>query len=793
MTNQEIITRGELIRDETVTGANTAQRVGEAFVAIGENLSELEKNIGFLEWEDITFTSNNGLVSSVDGSISENADYMYTEIDLTNSVYSKLSFTTRAFTGNYGYGFFVRGVWIGTKTTKNETIDIIIPDGSTAFRLCWHKTMSQHIIGGKSKLITDKLQKQIDENTEGINRIDNKITDLYSKLGTDTYVDIRYTEIFGHVVDSDTGSLVETEGYASVEIQLSGTSFTKIKFKTWKYSGNRGYGFVFSDGHWEGVRTTTVQEIIVDIPTDAITFKTCWSTQTSWFSQKIEGCVEDSVIVNLQRQINDNVSSINGLNTSISDLSKKLGSDVWENIEFTANVGLVNSEDGTIDTTSSISSDYNYAIIDLSEGIYKKISFLPRKFYGYYGYGFVLSDGSWKGTRGTITSTTPVEIEIPVDAVTFKTCWYKTQNQEIKTLKTQDNYTNLQEQISELREEIENSSKEGYTFKPFTISVPDCKDIIPNLTVASLYQMWDELVEEQKICFNPTASESSKVYAEKYIKISDIGYDQSNTYKMRKVELGIQNGTNNTYDASYTPDIQTKKVIVCANIHGRAGDAHIPAYLMYWLAKFILENRDSNELAQWLLTNYYFVIIPIGNPWGFMQGTRYNSRNIDLNRNFDADFVPNADPYGTGITGGTTAASELETQNIQSVIDDNTDAWMYVDFHSQPEASSSSTWKRDRMQYLPKSTNAGLFAQCEKAREYARLVANDWIEVIGSDEGGMSKQYAIKKGIARALTLEAATWHPGEHRNENGSYVNFGPKAMTGAARLFLSLLRFEN
>ena len=44
MTNQEIITRGELIRDETVTGANTAQRVGEAFVAIGENLEEVKEN-----------------------------------------------------------------------------------------------------------------------------------------------------------------------------------------------------------------------------------------------------------------------------------------------------------------------------------------------------------------------------------------------------------------------------------------------------------------------------------------------------------------------------------------------------------------------------------------------------------------------------------------------------------------------------------------------------------------------------------------------------------------------------
>lgn len=49
MTNQEIITRGELIRDETVTGANTAQRVGEAFVAIGENLEKNSDDIDNLE------------------------------------------------------------------------------------------------------------------------------------------------------------------------------------------------------------------------------------------------------------------------------------------------------------------------------------------------------------------------------------------------------------------------------------------------------------------------------------------------------------------------------------------------------------------------------------------------------------------------------------------------------------------------------------------------------------------------------------------------------------------------
>lgn len=56
MTNQEIITRGELIRDETVTGANTAQRVGEAFVAIGENLEEVTNRN-----EPIVFTESKEL------------------------------------------------------------------------------------------------------------------------------------------------------------------------------------------------------------------------------------------------------------------------------------------------------------------------------------------------------------------------------------------------------------------------------------------------------------------------------------------------------------------------------------------------------------------------------------------------------------------------------------------------------------------------------------------------------------------------------------------------------------
>lgn len=294
------------------------------------------------------------------------------------------------------------------------------------------------------------------------------------------------------------------------------------------------------------------------------------------------------------------------------------------------------------------------------------------------------------------------------------------------------------------------------TFKSFTLDVPDCSDIIPGLKVAEMYSLWDELVAQYPY----------------YLTSTDIGYDESYTYMMRKICLG-------------TTDFDKKKVIVVANIHGREGDSHIPAYLMYWLANYILTNKETSELAQYILSNFYFVIIPIGNPWGFDNETYGNSNNINLNRNFDAGFVPNSTGSGSALSGNN-AASEAETQNIQAVIDDNKDAWMFVDFHSHPEPIGSMTWNRDMEQLLPMKNHI-LEEQCAIIMEYCKLVGNDYITLeVSSSYKGLSKNYADKRGIKRSLTIEAAASHPDEH------WHSFGTKAMTAAARLFVSLLRFE-
>ncbi len=92
MTNQEIITRGELIRDETVTGANTAQRVGEAFVGIGQNLEELA-NRG----EPIVFTESKEMNAFIKTLFVDKNRFEQTQGVTVNDIYAAWNSSSRHF------------------------------------------------------------------------------------------------------------------------------------------------------------------------------------------------------------------------------------------------------------------------------------------------------------------------------------------------------------------------------------------------------------------------------------------------------------------------------------------------------------------------------------------------------------------------------------------------------------------------------------------------------------------------------------------------------------------------
>ena len=439
---------------------------------------------------------------------------------------------------------------------------------------------------------------------------------------------------------------------------------------------------------------------------------------------------------------------------NLDDVQNVIFAETSEAIAFeiSSEYGIVQESDGAI----RANDDYRNTTVNLAGTRYTKLNFRPRNYSASTdsGYGFVLSDGSWVGHHGDTNEF--ITIDIPDGAVAFKTSWYKTDPQRITGYYSSDRLSAAEAKIQDLESDMQDLEGNSSTLNPFTLIVPDCSSIIPGITVAQIYALWDALVTQ---------------YPD-YLTSADIGYDQSGTYMMRKITFGISG-------------IAARKVVVVANIHGREGDSHIPAYLMYWLANYILTNRATSELAQFILTNYRFVIVPIGNPWGFDNETYGNSNNINLNRNFDAGFIPNDTGSGTALSGET-AASEAETQHIQTVIDDNADAWMYVDFHSHPEPEGSATWNRDMEQLLPMKNDV-LEAQCAKIKEYGKFAGNDYITMSAvSTYSGLSKNYADQAGIKRSLTIEAAASHPDERWN------TFRTKAMTAAARLFLSLLRFE-
>lgn len=169
------------------------------------------------------------------------------------------------------------------------------------------------------------------------------------------------------------------------------------------------------------------------------------------------------------------------------------------------------------------------------------------------------------------------------------------------------------------------------------------------ITVAELYSLWDNLIAE---------------YPD-YLSTENIGLDQSGTYQLRKIKFKIPKGS---YSSQYYENVQPtyRRVFITANIHGYSsdGDSKDNSIILYSFIKDLLDPeqwRNRQELM-FIRQNYEFVIIPCANPWGYDNDNRRNSRNVDLNRNFDYNWSPNND------NAGSSAFSEAESQIIANEI-----------------------------------------------------------------------------------------------------------------------------
>ena len=134
------------------------------------------------------------------------------------------------------------------------------------------------------------------------------------------------------------------------------------------------------------------------------------------------------------------------------------------------------------------------------------------------------------------------------------------------------------------------------------------------------------------------------------------------------------------WDCIFCQKNDIPKIVIFTGNHG----SEKPSIMaMYNLLYNILEKWETDPILEYLRFNVRFVIVPILNPWGFTNMTRWNSRHVDINRNFDTVLWENGNASSTSVDyRGEAKASEAETKLAQAVIKENTDAIAMFDFHT---------------------------------------------------------------------------------------------------------------
>lgn len=239
----------------------------------------------------------------------------------------------------------------------------------------------------------------------------------------------------------------------------------------------------------------------------------------------------------------------------------------------------------------------------------------------------------------------------------------------------------------------------------------------------------------------------ASTYAD-YVTVTTLGTDASGTYSLKAYTLTP--GTDRAYMTDSLPTI-----IITGAIHGeeRAG-----SFAVYCLLKDLCTQYAQHPILSYLRKNVQFILIPVANPYGFSLGQRYNYNGVNLNRNFDASWDSSVD------YSGDSAGSEVETQLIQALIDDNPDALALFDIHSNNDATKYSdnmytNWMSlartpvyDGLEMTAINQVQGLTMRMQ---ELGYADGEDCAYTSHTTPAGMMKDYALATGIW-SLTCEGS-------------------------------------
>ena len=173
-----------------------------------------------------------------------------------------------------------------------------------------------------------------------------------------------------------------------------------------------------------------------------------------------------------------------------------------------------------------------------------------------------------------------------------------------------------------------------------------------------------------------------------FITKNDLGVitiDETESYHM--YEYVLSDGNYNRAGVRGTRDTEIAKPIygIVTGIHGSERSS---VNGLYYIIKDMLGN--ASPLSP-IYGGMELHIVPIGCPWGFQHNSRTNQNGVNINRNF-ATSSWSETGSGTGDYSGTSAASEPETQILQTWINTlHTNGCTFIfDWHNSGYSSEIS-------------------------------------------------------------------------------------------------------
>lgn len=123
------------------------------------------------------------------------------------------------------------------------------------------------------------------------------------------------------------------------------------------------------------------------------------------------------------------------------------------------------------------------------------------------------------------------------------------------------------------------------------------------------------------------------------------------------------------------PHVKKPTFLIMSGIHGFERTTVLSTY------RFFEDLVNRKNMPAYFPEGAIFKVVPVATPWGFDKKNRLNQNGVNLNRNFDYNWIE-SDLGANANYSGPSAASEVETQAVTNWLNANKDATLFLDLHT---------------------------------------------------------------------------------------------------------------